>query len=127
MRGNKFTDSWRSLKACQDGIKAMRADERNATQSKARRCFESALHHDSANWIARFYLALSFCGEDVGKPAVVLRHFHMLDEVLKLAADEQGFQDLADLKLAQMRGQRVLGFIRKPCRHQVIYRKNAQP
>jgi len=61
MRDNKFTDSWQSLKACQDGIKTMRANGGNANLGKARQYFESALHHDSANWIARFYRLESSC------------------------------------------------------------------
>jgi hypothetical protein len=113
MRENKFTDSWQSLKACQDGIKIMREDDANPNLSNARRCFESALHHDSGNWIARFYLAVSLCGEDAGKPATALRHFKILDEVLSRAVDEEAFEDLAKLRLAEMRRQRILRFLLK--------------
>jgi hypothetical protein len=51
--------------------------------------------HDPANWIARFYLAISFCSEDNGKPAIALRHFQILDEVLSRAVDDAAFQDRA--------------------------------
>jgi hypothetical protein len=120
MRENKFTDSWQSLKACQDGIKIMREDAAitkqdgaNPNLRDARRCFESALHHDSGNWIARFYLAMSLCGEDAGKPAIALRHFKILDEVLCQAADEKAFEDLKKVRLAAMRRQRILRFLLK--------------
>jgi tetratricopeptide (TPR) repeat protein len=99
---NRFTDSWQSLKACQDGIKIMRgADGGIFDSAKARRCFEDALEHDSANWIARFYLALSLCGEDGGKPATALRHFRILDEVLSRAARDDAFEDRVNVRLAK--------------------------
>jgi tetratricopeptide (TPR) repeat protein len=106
-RGNRFTDSWQSLKACQDGIKIMRADGGTFDSAKARRFFENALDYDSANWIARFYLALSLCGEDKGKPATALRHFQILDQVLREAQSEPAFKDRARVKLAEVRRQRL--------------------
>jgi hypothetical protein len=67
-RQNKYTGSWQSLKACQQGIKTMRVTQSGADSKRAREYFELALRHDSSNWIARFYVAVSFCGEEVGKP-----------------------------------------------------------
>jgi len=110
VRDCRFTDSWQSLKACQDGIKIMRADAGMFNSAKARRCFEAALEYDSANWIARFYLALSLCAEEAGKPALALRHFRMLDQVLSVAEREQAFEDLRRVKLAEMKGQRIRRF-----------------
>ena len=102
---NKFTDSWQSLKACQDGIKVMRASG-NFDSAKARRCFETALTHDAANWIARFYLALSLCSEDKGKPATALRHFEILDDVLGRAVRDQAFKHRVKVKLVRSRVRR---------------------
>ena len=102
---NKFTDSWQSLKACRRESKLMRGADGeifdSADSAKARRCFEVALEHDSANWIARFYLALSLCGEDSGKPAIALRHFKILDDVLSHAIRDDAFEDRARVKLAR--------------------------
>ncbi len=110
MRDNRFTDTWQSLKACQDGINVLRADGGIFDSSKARRFFAAALEYDSANWIARFYLALSLCGEDDGKPATALRHFEILEQVLRRAELEPAFQDRAKVKLAELHHQRFRRF-----------------
>jgi len=104
IRGSKFTDSWQSLRACQDGIRTMRQEPGFfGSGREARRCFTVALEHDSANWIARFYLALSLCGEEHGKPATALRHFQILDEVISRVSDDPDFKRRVNAMLASRR------------------------
>jgi len=104
-QGNRYTDRWRSLRACQDGIRTMRRAESGFFDSnrEARRDFTTALEHDSANWIARFYLALSLCGEEDGKPATALRHFQILDDVLSRVANDEAFKRRVSITLAGRR------------------------
>ncbi len=99
MGRSSFTDNWQSLKFYQDGIRVARKKGGSFSRDcseEACRCFERAVAVDPANWIARFYFALALCQE--GKPATALRHFRVLDEVLRSAVSDNAFKKVLAAK-----------------------------
>jgi Tfp pilus assembly protein PilF len=85
-RKSTLTNNWRSFRSFQEAMK-LRQDKTARCQAgsidEARAHLEDAVTYDPSNWIARFNLALTLCGDDQAQAA--LKHFELLEQVIRRA------------------------------------------
>jgi tetratricopeptide (TPR) repeat protein len=86
LKVSEITTDWRSYRSFCQGLDSLSAAEMAENRGNcqcvesARNYFQTALGFDPANWMARFYLAVSLCR--CGESEIAVSHFSILKRIL---------------------------------------------
>ncbi|MGA7236107.1 MAG: hypothetical protein WBY44_10530, partial [Bryobacteraceae bacterium] len=126
LKVSEITTDWRSYRSFCQGLDSLSAadtaENRGHCQcvESARNYFQTALGFDSANWMARFYLAVSLCR--CGESETAVNHFSILKRTLS-ESDALLGNNIGWLKRLKEPSNRIVRHIRQypQCPFLVLY------